>query len=254
MYYNNVMKIWAIADLHLSFATPDKKMDVFGEKWRDHATRIRENWINCVGPDDLVLLAGDHSWAMKLEQALEDLKWIARLPGKKFLTRGNHDYWWSSISKIRANLPENMYAIQNDALDINGISIGGARLWDSDEYHFNDYIAFQENPRENKERVIQEELQEKIFKRELQRLETSLSQLNPKSKLKIAMVHYPPIGVDMKSSKASKILEKYHIDVCVFGHLHQIKSPLNFGTKNGVTYFLTSCDYLDFNPLLIKEI
>lgn len=248
------MKIWAIADLHLSFSTPNKNMDIFGENWIDHTQKIKKNWLDCVDVNDVILIAGDHSWAMKLDQALEDLKWIAHLPGKKILIRGNHDYWWSSISKIRENLPDQMYAIQNDAIDVNGISIGGTRLWDSKEYHFNDYIEFQENPKENKEQIIQEELQEKIFARELQRLETSLSEMNPKARLKIVMLHYPPIGADMKPSKVSKILEKYHIDICVFGHLHQIKQELAFGELNGVQYFLTSCDYLNFKPLLIKEI
>lgn len=247
------MKIWAIADLHLSFNTPDKKMDIFGPQWKDHAAKIKKNWLEKIQEEDLVLLAGDLSWAMKIDQALEDIKWVSHLPGIKVLIKGNHDYWWPSVGKVRSVLPKNMYAIQNDTLDFDGISIGGARLWDSKEYHFNDFIAFSENPRENKEKIIQEELQEKIFERELLRLDASLSKINPKADLKIAMVHYPPIGPDMKPSRASEILEKHKIDLCVFGHLHQVKKPIHFTEKNGVKYFLTSCDYLDFKPLLIKE-
>lgn len=245
------MKIFALADLHLSFSCPDKDMAFFGKIWEGYTDKIEKNWKEKISSDDLVLIAGDISWAMKDEVQL-DFAWIDRLPGKKVLIKGNHDYWWGSLKKVYEYLPPSISVIQNNTFDYKGISIGGTRLWDTTEYHFNQFIEFQENPKANKEKLIQQDLEEKIFDRELKRLELSLSSLDPKAKVRIAMTHYPPISFDLKDSKASKILEKYNVDVCIFGHLHNIKKDTKlFGSKNGIEYLLTSCDYLDFDPIEI---
>ena len=128
------MTIWALADLHLSFGVPDKEMDVFGPKWKNHPEKIRANWEKLVKPDDLVLLPGDISWGMHPEEALPDLNWIDSLPGTKVMIRGNHDYWWTSISKVEKVLPKSIHVIQNNIYRWKDVIICGARLWDTEEY------------------------------------------------------------------------------------------------------------------------
>lgn len=249
------MRVWAIGDLHLSFGVPNKGMDVFGPRWEGHADAIARHWKSLIHPDDLVLIPGDISWALKLEDAVADLLWIDALPGTKVMIKGNHDYWWGSLKKIAEVLPPSIHLIQNNAFLWKGIAIGGARLWDTPEYSFGEFIEFQENTRQKKtpdtEELIQEEFSQKIFDRELERLRNSLKALDKEAKIRIAMTHYPPIGANMETSRASQILEEYDISTCVFGHLHNIKSKLGFGIKNGVRYLLTSSDYLNFQPIAI---
>lgn len=251
------MRIWAIADLHLSFGIANKSMDIFGPRWEGHANAIQEHWRRVVHPDDLVLIAGDISWAMKLEDAVADLQWIDQLPGTKVMIKGNHDYWWDSLKKVTSVLPPSIHIIQNNAFHWKGVAIAGTRLWDSPEYNFNSYIEFQENPKAKKkldtEEIIQEDLSSKIFDRELERLKMSLKCMQKEAKLRICMTHYPPISADLQPSRTSQILEEFNVNICVFGHLHNIsaKTPPLFGEKNSISYYLTSCDYLHFHPLAI---
>ncbi len=242
------MNIWAISDLHLAFSIPQKTMDIFGPHWKNHAQKIEENWKKVVFDQDLVLIPGDISWAMNIEGAKKDLLWLHSLPGKKLLLRGNHDYWWSSLKKVKEALPPSIHVLQNDSFHWNQVAIGGSRLWDTDEYSFHDLIEFHPNPvASKKEEVIQEELSSKIFDRELLRLDRSLSTLSPHCSIRIAMTHYPPIGNELAPSKASRILKKYGIQTCVFGHLHSLKKGLSlFGQKDGISYRLVSSDYLNF--------
>ncbi|MDP1608763.1 MAG: metallophosphoesterase [Chlamydiales bacterium] len=255
------MKIWAIGDLHLSFGVANKSMDVFGPGWQDHAQQIEKNWKHSIAPEDLVLIPGDISWAMKLEDAIADLQWIHQLPGTKVMIKGNHDYWWGSLSKVTKALPPSIHIIQNNAFFYQGIAIGGARLWDTPEYSFSAYVDFRENPRaKDPEERIQEDLTDKLFERELERLKMSLSALNKEAKLRIAMTHYPPIGANLAPSRASKILEEYKIDICVFGHLHNLKEGCNLFNNNElhekdetnpIRYVLTSSDYIRFQPVYL---
>ena len=189
---------------------------------------------------------------MGIKDAVFDLEWIDKLPGIKVLIKGNHDYWWGSLSKIYEVLPKSIHIIQNNSYTHKNVTIGGSRLWDTKEFSFKEHIEFQENPRAI-EKKIQEDLQEKIFQREIQRLKLSLDQLDDKADIRIAMTHYPPIGPEGKDSIVSKILENYSIDYCIFGHLHNLNKSLPPFKKIGKTkYFLTSCDYLDFNPIEIS--
>ncbi len=249
------MRIWAIGDLHLSFGVANKSMDIFGPNWEDHAKKIAANWKSAIQPDDLVLVPGDLSWAMKLEDAVPDLQWVHELPGTKVMIKGNHDYWWGSLSKIAPVLPPSIHLIQNNVFNWKDASIGGARLWDTPEYSFGEFTEYRENPKQKEkptEELVQEELSQKIFNRDLDRLKMSLKGLNPEAKFRLAMTHYPPIGADLKPSRAAQILEEYNIHVCVFGHLHNLKAdrPL-FGTARGVRYVLASCDYIHFQPIAI---
>jgi len=244
------MAIWAIADLHLSFGIKGKEMGVFGEQWERHHEKIAAHWTSMISPDDLVLIAGDTSWAKKLEEALPDLEWIDSLPGTKVLLRGNHDYWWSSLAKMEKVLPESLHLIQNNSFMWKNYEIGGARLWDSD-FTFDGYIDYRESPDAHiSPREINHEENAKIFKREIGRLELSLNSFRDTESTKIVMTHYPPIDADLNPSPVSELLEEYHISLCVFGHLHNVKpNALPFGVRNGVNYILTSCDYLDFIPI-----
>ncbi len=247
------MAIWAIADLHLSFGVPDKAMDVFGPRWHRHAERVKENWLAKISEDDLVLIAGDISWAKATADALPDLTWIHELPGTKVMIRGNHDYWWDSLKKLKEILPPSIHVIQNNAFEWQDVSIGGCRLWDTAEYSYDDDVEYMETSLTTKP-FIEEDIAaaEKIFIRELARLEMSLKCLNQKARLRLVMTHYPPIGPDLKPSRASKLMTDYHVDVCVFGHLHNVvEGNLPLGTQDGVRYILTACDYINCDPVRI---
>lgn len=141
------MTVWVLSDPHLAFGVPEKTMEAFGPSWKDYANKIEQHWRETIGPDDLVLLPGDISWAMQLDEALVDLKWIDALPGTKVIIRGNHDYWWSSSAKLSKVMPPSIHFINNNVFNWKGITIGGSRLWDTPEYSFNQFIEFQENPR-----------------------------------------------------------------------------------------------------------
>lgn len=248
------MSIWALADLHLAFSVPNKSMEVFGPRWEKYAEKIDKNWRAIVQQEDLVLIPGDISWAKRLEESLTDLKWIDALPGTKLLLKGNHDYWWSSLSKMEKALPASIHVIYNNAFYWKGIAIGGARLWDTPEYNFNAYIETSPNLNVSQKSAMQteDESDEKIFKRELSRLELSLQAMRPDAQIRIAMTHYPPIGADLSSSQAADLLEKYRINICVFGHLHNVRDKaLPFGERNGIRYHLVAGDYLNFTPLKI---
>jgi len=244
------MTVWALADLHLAKSVPSKNMAIFGPAWEKYMDKMEQSWKACVDASDLVLLPGDISWAMKLDEAAVDLEWIHSLPGTKLMIRGNHDYWWSSPKKMAEKFPSSIHFIQNNAFHWNEIAIGGTRLWDTAEYNFNPYVHFQDNPRAKEK--VEEVDGSAIFERELERLKMSLKQMDPKAKLKIAMTHYPPISADLRPSRTAEILKEYGVNICVFGHLHNLnKEAKMFGTEGGIQYILTAADYIDFAPIKI---
>jgi len=229
-------------------------MDIFGERWKGHPDKIRAHWEQLVDPKDLVLLPGDISWGLLPNEAIPDLQWIDQLPGTKVMIRGNHDYWWSSLAKVKAYLPPSIHLVQNNVFRWGDVAICGSRLWDTPEYSFGAFIPMMDNPRANKLIQVEEPAgMEKIFLRELGRLELSLKALPRDTKIKrIAMTHYPPISHDLKPSRTTALLEKYGVNTCVFGHLHNvIPGSLPFGTKDGIDYHLVACDYVDFTPVRI---
>ncbi|MEM8629304.1 MAG: metallophosphoesterase [Chlamydiota bacterium] len=245
------MKFWAFADLHLSLGVPEKSMEVFG--WEGYIQKMAESWDHMVGEKDVVLLAGDHSWASDEEEARKDLSWIEERPGRKVLIKGNHDRWWSSRAKVEKILPPSLQVIQNDAVLIEGVAIGGARLWDSWEYSYEERIVFEKNEYA-KEKIRDPAQDRRLFTRELGRLERSLLNLPQDADTKIAMTHYPPIGPDLAPSLVSNILEKYAVDICVFGHLHNVPpGSLPLGQARGVVYHLVAADYRAFSPLLVWD-
>ncbi|MFN0057462.1 MAG: metallophosphoesterase [Planctomycetota bacterium] len=265
------MRIWCLADPHLSFGTANKEMSKFGENWRDHAAQIQSAWREVVEERDLVLVPGDISWALRLSDALVDLEFLAALPGRKILCRGNHDYWWSSLTKVRAALPTSLFAINGDAIGIDGVALAGTRLWDVPGLDFSAAIEWRKDGDELSANVprdveqIAEDL--RIYQRELERLKRSLVALDelrrvrqltdrPSDgvKLSIVLCHYPPVSADLAENELSALFEAHKVDHVVFGHLHALKPGRLFGTKNGVGYHLCSCDYLRFQPRLIAEI
>lgn len=224
------MNIYAISDLHLN-SNNSKPMNIFGPVWQNHTEIIKKNWNDLVKPCDIVLVAGDISWAMKFDEAKVDLDYFNLLKGTKIIIKGNHDYWWPSITKLRDELPKDIIALQNDAIRFDGVVICGTRGW-----------VVAEN---NKFKSLEDE---KIYKREVLRLEMSLinaSKLRNDGDKLICMMHYPPLNTRYQKNEFSALFEKYNVDVVVFGHLHNFDTPykLKF-TKNKVKYFLSSCDLL----------
>lgn len=227
---NETRKVFAIGDLHLPGGA-DKPMDLFGSHWQDHFSLIQDDWQQRVGSEDIVLIPGDISWAMRLEDALPDLRSIGQLPGHKILIKGNHDFWWSSLSQVRDALLPKMYAIQNDAIRIGNYVFCGSRGW----------VA------PGAERETKED--QKIYQRELGRLELSLkaAQKLGQAELLFALCHYPPFGVKNEESAVTNLLESYGVNQVVYGHLHAGACAAGFqGERNGVRYTLVSCDCLLF--------
>ena len=231
------MSVFAIGDLHLP-GHDQKPMDVFGSHWDRHFETISENWRKKIGQDDLVLIPGDISWAMQLAEAKDDLDAIGRLPGTKLLLRGNHDYWWSSLSKLRAILPEKMHVIQNDALAIGGHIFCGTRGWN---------FPTAQQPLNEQD--------EKIYQRELMRLRMSLDHAKKLDGEDVTvMLHFPPLFADGLGTAFTDILEEYGVQHVVYGHLHGAGIKIGFeGEREGIQYHLVSCDALGFDPVQICE-
>lgn len=230
-------RIFAISDLHLP-GGEDKSMDLFGSHWEGHFLKISHDWKKRVRPHDTVLIPGDISWAMRLEDAVNDLQAIAALPGSKIIIKGNHDFWWSSISRVRACLPEGIFALQNDAVLVNDTVFCGTRGWNapgSSEYGLE---------------------AEKIYQRELIRLELSLSsaqKLRDGRRL-VALCHFPPVFSKGEDSAVTALLENHQVDDVVYGHLHGASCSNAFtGVKNGVRYWFTSCDCTDFSLVQLPD-
>ena len=223
------MTIFAIGDLHLP--AEEKPMDVFGEHWIDHFVKIAEDWRARVQPEDVVLIPGDITWAMQLAAAKPDLEAIGELPGRKILTRGNHDYWWGSIGRVRDALPEGMYALQNDAMLLDGVLFAGTRGWN---------LATEPDA---------DPADVKIFQRELLRLEMSLKaarRLSEDMPL-VVMMHFPPLTDQVRETPFTQLLEQYRADHVVYGHLHGPGLYSAFrGEQRGVRYHQVSCDGLGF--------
>ncbi len=230
------MSVYAIADLHLSGARP-KPMDIFGPIWQGHAERLAEGFSQHVTQEDLVLVPGDISWAMNLSEALVDIQTIAAWPGQKLLLRGNHDYWWSSISKLRQALPAGVYGLQNDCFCFENYTICGTRGWTT---------ADKQAPQD-----------QKIFLREVLRLELSLRHARARGReISLVMLHFPPFEQAKQADNALvALLHQYQVKRVVYGHLHGTAAHKNAfcGTLDGIHYQLVSADYLNFQPKKILD-
>ncbi len=236
------MAIYTIADLHLSFST-DKPMNVFGDIWDNYEERLKENWIRKIKDDDLVVLPGDFSWAMKLEDTYKDFEFLNNLPGKKVLLKGNHDYWWGTVKKMNQFLEEKelntISFLQNESFEYGDYIIAGTRGW-----------------------VINDTENEKIINREMERLKLSLKDAESKNidgkKEIIVFMHYPPVTQSALNSlellRFVEIMRQYSVKRCYYGHLHSesIKTAYE-GETRGISFKLVSADNLKFDPLKIVD-
>ena len=221
------MKVFAISDLHLS-TNCQKPMDIFGKSWVNYFELICADWKAKVSQDDVVLLPGDFSWAMRMEDALADFELVAQLPGKKVILRGNHDYWWNTLSQVRNAIPKDFFALQNDCLRFGDVLICGTRGWvcpDGDNLNAED---------------------KKIYLRVVERLKLSIAsmqkQRQPEDKV-IAIMHYPPFNGRYEDSDFVKQFVQADIKTVVYGHLHGKDCRSNLYMKKfGIDFYLTSCD------------
>ena len=229
------MSLFALGDLHLSLGE-DKPMDVFAG-WNDYVQRLEENWKRLVTDEDTVVLAGDISWGMKLEETLTDFRFIDSLPGKKLLLKGNHDYWWSTKRKMDAYLQENglasMQILFNNAYRVGDYAVCGTRGW------------FLEN--DTPEDV-------KVLNREVGRLKLSLEEALKLQGEPVVFLHYPPYYRGVECPEIMDVLLEYGIKKCYYGHIHGKKNfRLAFeGVYKGVDFRLISCDKVGFMPVLVR--
>ena len=230
------MGLYAIGDLHLSLTT-NKPMDIFGDVWKGHTEKILESFSH-LSQEDTIVLCGDTSWGISLDEALEDFRFINALPGKKILLKGNHDYWWETASKMNAffkkhNL-DTLQILHNNAYFYGDYALCGTRGWFSDE--------------ETADMVHNQ----KVLNREVMRLEMSLKAAEGKERL--VFLHYPPMYHGYECPEILRVLQQYHVKACYYGHLHgpSHKKAIE-GQRMGIEFSLIAADYLKFQLKKICE-
>lgn len=228
------MAIYAIGDLHFSVAAK-KPMDIFSG-WDDHAERVIENWNRKVKPEDTVVLAGDTSWGMTLASAAPDFRLIEKLPGKKILLKGNHDYWWASLTKMNETFAEHgltsLSILHNNSYEAEGKWICGSRGWmfESGEPH-----------------------DDKLIRREAMRIEASLKSAGGQGE-RILFLHYPPVYAGQVQESFLALMHKYGIKRCYYGHIHGTGHRYAVqGNYRGIKLIMISSDYIHFDPVLVSE-
>ncbi|MTI80962.1 MAG: phosphohydrolase [Firmicutes bacterium] len=242
------MKFFAISDVHLSFSEQvdphnwekvieHKPMDQCASHWKEHYKMIYYNWHDMVNKKDTVLMPGDISWATKLHETDHDLNFLGLLPGNIVAVQGNHDYWWQSLSKVRKKVPSNMQVVQNDHVIVDNVAICGTRGWVCP----NNGGGFSEHD-------------EKIYNREVIRLENSLSSVKKPVDEIIVMMHYMPTNEKHQRSHFIDVLEKYDVSTVIYGHLHSKAQRYRLPDNAwGINFHLVSADYVQFSPVLIKD-
>lgn len=233
MKVGKILSLFVIGDLHLSLGT-DKPMDIF-DGWKDYQTKISNNWKNNIEQDDVIVIAGDISWALKLQETYKDFNFINNLPGKKIILKGNHDLWFDTKSKVERYLKENNFnsisILFNNYYEYESYILCGTRGWINDK---------------------QEAQNEKIINREAGRLEISLSNGIKTGKEPIVFLHYPPIYNGIECEEILNVLKRYNVKKCFYGHLHSKSCDFAFiGDKYGINFQLISSDYLQFKPFKI---
>ena len=232
------MRIYSISDLHLDINNT-KPMDIFGPVWHDYLDKIVADWNEKVTDEDVVILAGDYSWAMKLKEVEPDFEFLNNLKGTKIIIRGNHDYWWSSVSKVREKLPPKTYALQNDAIKIGEYIFCGNRGWLIPEGKF--------NTEENQKIYLREVIRADLSLKSAKKLQTNNEKI-------VFITHYPPFNNKVESSEYTRLIEENGVSIVVFGHLHGYVNPkMLYNEINGVKYYLTSCDAVKNQLVEIKE-
>ena len=227
------MALYAIGDLHLCLGAP-KPMDVFGGAWVNYMDKLKEG-LSVIGPEDTTVVLGDLSWALDLENAQADFAWINKIPGRKIILKGNHDYWWSTAAKFQKfcveNQFSNMFILNNNFYEYEDWAICGTRGWFFEESRSSEH-------------------DEKVFKRELLRLETSLRAAGDRNKM--VFLHYPPRYKGYECQEILDLLQKYGVRRCFYGHLHGPSHKLAMeGVWDSVEFRLTAADYLNFTPFRV---
>ena len=235
------MALYAFADTHLSLSA-DKPMDIFGSRWKGHTEKIRGLWNNMISPEDTVVIAGDISWGLTLNDASQDLRFLASLPGKKILLKGNHDFWWTSLKKnedfFRAEGIDSISLIQNNSINAGDFTVCGTRGWYNDP---------QSNPHDNCDN-------KKIIAREVLRLRMSLEHAvkNGDGRQIVLFMHFPPVFGTFVCRELVDMLHEFGITRCYFGHIHGSYRIPPVNVFEGIEFHIISADYLDFRPKLIE--
>lgn len=229
------MSLYAIGDLHLAFGAPEKTMDVFGGRWAGYADKLRRGF-DLLKEDDICVICGDLCWAMDLEAALPDLRFLHSLPGKKLILKGNHDYWWNTAAKMNSffalNGLDSIYLLHNNCMLWGETALCGTRGWFFEEETGTEH-------------------DQKILAREVGRLRASLAAAGEREK--IAFLHYPPLYQFYECPEIMNVLSEYGVKECFYGHIHGKGVHSAFlGERNGVTYRLVSADFLDFFPYKVR--
>lgn len=225
------MSLYAISDLHLSFSV-NKPMDIF-PSWENYSGRLQKNWEAKIKQEDVVVIPGDISWGMTLEEAKEDFAFLHRLPGQKIIFKGNHDYWFTTKKKTedfwKSNGFNTLNMLWNNSYEYENYAIGGTRGWTLE---------------------IKEETDKKILQRELGRMQLSLDSMRQKP---LIFMHYPPLYKSLVFKEMIALFHKYHVTDVYYGHLHHKSCRYALtGDINGINYHLISADYLQFNPIKLK--
>lgn len=224
------MSIFAISDLHLSFGA-DKPMNIF-KGWDNYTERLEANWKRLVKPEDTVILPGDLSWGLKIEETLEDFKFLDKLPGKKLILKGNHDLWWSTAKKIREFFRKNNISsvdiIFNNCAEAEGFAIAGTRGWFYDDTG-----------------------SKKVLLREAGRLEASLKKAEETGLPILTFLHYPPVFGDSVCEEIFSVLKRHNVKKVYYGHIHGLGYLNAVKEYDGVEFKLISCDCIDFTPYYI---
>lgn len=229
------MSLFAIADTHLSLGT-DKPMDIF-KGWSGYVDKLRENWESTVSDSDTVVIAGDISWGMSLEGALDDFRFIDSLPGQKIILKGNHDYWWTTMRKMETFLNQNemntIRFLHNNTITVGDIAVCGSRGWFFD---------------------AEESADNKVLLREAGRLRTSINLAKETGLEPLVFLHYPPITQNMVCEEIYNVLLETGIKRCYYGHLHGPSMTRSINSvRDGIEFALISCDFLAFAPKLVEN-
>lgn len=232
------MALYAMADFHLCMGVKNKPMDVFGGRWNGYTDKIYNNCRSLLSGNDVLLIPGDISWGTYTNQAIEDFKFISSLPGLKIISRGNHDYWWTTKNKLDKMMTDlnitDIKFLHNNFYSYKNTAVCGCRGWI--------YSDLPENV--------------KIYKRELLRLEYSLADAEKNGfETKIAVMHYPPYKTaESPDENIFELLKKYNVSKCLYGHLHgNFDKPILQGDFGGIEFSLVSADYLNFMPKKIMD-
>ena len=238
------MALYVIADLHLDTNRNEKSMEVFGNRWTDYVNKIKKNWCKLISENDTVIVPGDICWGVNLIEALPDLKWIDALPGRKIFLKGNHDFWWSTVSKMNHFFKENeintIDVLNNNAIELENYIVCGSRGW------------FTDNSMQTTAMNVE---YSKIINREIIRLRMSLecakAMKNETGKEIIAFLHFPPIWGEFRCEEIISLLNEYDITRCYFGHIHSSYAVSPSFNDGNIKFTLISADFIDFIPQFV---